>query len=430
MKLRGRTGRLYDRETFNVLQRTKTGELAVRIMKATCAYFGDSPGTAVYESARQLFRVDEDGSLRCDRYYYAHTESKWKQGIRPVPYPYQYNFEPITYGPVYCDNLPKAMAGTPWEYCPVREFSDHGASPMEMLPFLTAYIEHPRLEHLIKTEFNSLASDLAYGRIMDKLLDETQNRTHRILRVAAEDVDFLRDMDADAETLRIFQKYEGVKDRQRLLIWQMDHGVSRDVDRCLEYVTAHKFMRYMDTQRSVLRERETGYGGLRYQDMQSVVSEYRDYLEMCAKLGYDMRNTFVLFPKDLQAAHDRVQRRVKIRNNERAREDFNAAMKSISRHLDFELDGMKIVMPSSPDELAAEGNALHHCVGGYVDRIARKECIILFLRRCEDVSKPFYTVEVRDRKAVQVRGMQNADMTPEVRNFIGRWERQVLMAAA
>lgn len=102
----------------------------------------------------------------------------------------------------------------------------------------------------------------------------------------------------------------------------------------------------------------------------------------------------------------------------------------IAGHLDFEMDGMKIVMPASPDEIAAEGNALHHCVGDYVDRIAKKECIILFLRRCEDISTPYYTIEVRNRKAVQVRGMQNADMTPEVKSFMDRWERQVLMAAA
>ena len=113
----------------------------------------------------------------------------------------------------------------------------------------------------------------------------------------------------------------------------------------------------------------------------------------------------------------------------RLREDFVTAMKAISKHLGFASDGMMIVMPSGPDEIIAEGQALHHCVGTYVGRVAKHKSIILFLRRCEDISKPYYTIEVRNREAVQVRGMQNADMTPEVRNFIGRWERQVLAAA-
>ena len=104
-------------------------------------------------------------------------------------------------------------------------------------------------------------------------------------------------------------------------------------------------------------------------------------------------------------------------------------MKAVAANIGFEADGMRVVVPSSPDEIEKEGIALKHCVGGYVERVAKKECIILFLRRCEDLSKPFYTIEVRNRKAVQVRGMQNADMTPEVKRFMDRWERQVLMAA-
>ena len=154
---------------------------------------------------------------------------------------------------------------------------------------------------------------------------------------------------------------------------------------------------------------------------------------MSAKLGYNMANSFVLRPKDLQAAHDMVQLKAEIKDAAKLREDFAAAMKSISRNLDFEMDNMIIIVPSSPDEIVAEGHALRTCVGtgGYIERVVRRECIILFLRRCEDVSKPFYTVEVdvHSRKAVQVRGMQNAGMTADVRSFMDRFERDVLMAA-
>ena len=151
---------------------------------------------------------------------------------------------------------------------------------------------------------------------------------------------------------------------------------------------------------------------------------------MCVRLGYDMRKSFVLFPKDLQEAHDRVQKRIKIRTTARLREDFAAAMKAISEHLGFESDGMVIVMPSSPDEIIAEGQALHHCVGTYVDRVAKHESIILFLRLADDPGKSFFTIEVKNRKAVQVRGMQNRDAPADVRAFVDKFERQVLMAAA
>lgn len=306
-------------------------------------------------------------------------------------------------------------------------FCGHSRKPMQMWPFLRAHLEHPRLEHLVKVGFFSLAADLAYRNDYNRALDESQRRTHRILQVEAEDVPFLRGLDPDMGTLEVFHGYAGLKDRQRLLRWQMDNQVTRDVDQILEHMTAHKFMRYMDKQFAVLRA-DGGRG--RYLNMQSAVSEYRDYLGIIAQLGYNMGNSFALYPKDLQKAHDRVQGRVKAKADAQMRRDFKEAMRAIFGRLDFEADGMKFLLPTGPEDLAAEGNALHHCVGSYADRVARKECVILFLRRCEDVSKPLYTVEIRNLKIIQVRGRGNCDPTPEVEAFMSQWERQVLRAPA
>ena len=73
---------------------------------------------------------------------------------------------------------------------------------------------------------------------------------------------------------------------------------------------------------------------------------------------------------------------------------------------------------------------LRHCVGGYVGKVAAKKTMILFLRRCDEVEKPFYTVEVLHGKVEQVRGAGNQAATPEVAAFMDRWERQVLRAPA
>ena len=226
--------------------------------------------------------------------------------------------------------------------------------------------------------------------------------------------------------LRIFREYTGTRDRQKLFLWRREHGVDRDAIQCLEHMTPHRFTRYLEQQYPALCTRKNQYGGQHYRDMQAVVSEYRDYLDMCVKLGYDMSNSFILYPKDLQQAHDEVQVRYKTKVDAQLRRDFKAAMWAISGHLDFEQDGMKLLLPATPDDIIAEGHALHHCVGGYVDRVAKKECIILFLRQCEDVDKPFFTVEVRGGKVVQVRGMRNCDATPEVKTFMAQWERRVL----
>ena len=420
-----------DRDTGVVLQRVGAG-LAIRILKVSAVYPDGTPMIGIWENARQLIGLDPEGAVRCRRYYLFDDGDlpKWKDGIRPT-YFGQPTYESDTDGYLFCGNLPEAMAGTPWQYCPIVPFYRQENGPMTVSMFLRAHIEHPRYEHLVKVGFNELVCQLVYHadqHYPSPKLDEAQNRTHRLLGVGPEDVGLLRDREAGMDELRYMQTYyrNGIKDRQRLLCWQMKHHVSRDITQILEYVTPHKFMKYISRQFAALR-RDGTFG--RYGNMQSAVSEYRDYLDMSAKLGYDMGNSFVLSPKNLREAHDQAQARLKARTDAQLRRDFKAAMEAISGRLDFEADGMKMVLPANAEDLAAEGNALHHCVGSYANRVARKECVILFLRRCEDLEKPFYTVEVRNRKVVQVQGMGHCAPTPEVRAFMDRWERQVLQAA-
>lgn len=431
MKPRSRRGDcMTDRDTCQVIQSVGNGELVMRIIKVYYMYTDDTPEIQVYENARQFIRQDADGWIDAESYYYSYNDSAlthWKKGNRPVFSSWQYSFEADTCGHVYAKNLPDAFQGTPWQYCPIADFYDHFREPMQALPFLQAYLQHPRLEHLVKVGFCNIVSDLAY-RYNPEGLDETQNRTHRILKVSAEDVPFLKGLGVNLPTLKIFHGYAGVKDRQKLLLWQLEHEVKRDILPILEHMTVHKFIRYVDSQYGFLRFRKTPHGSLRYRGMQALVSEYRDYLDICRKLGYDMKNSFILYPKDLQKSHDRVSRRLKHRHDAKVKKDFKAVYQEISGKLDFEQDGMKIVYPTTPDDVISEGHALRHCVGGYVNRVVKRECIILFLRQCSDEDEPFYTIEVRDNKAVQVRGMKNCAMTPAVEAFVTAWEKRVLRA--
>ncbi|MCM1215588.1 MAG: PcfJ domain-containing protein [Lachnospiraceae bacterium] len=434
MKSRGRRGYLCDSETCQVVQKTGPDEAVIRIIKCRYVYkTDDTSEKQVYENARFFVKRKETGGIQLDSYYNSYGSgllTPWRRGLRPVFSQWQYSFEADICGHVYCGNLPGALEGTPWQYCPIGQFYGHIRENMEMRPFLSAYLDHPKLEHMVKTGFYMLAADLVYHGDYSHILDESQDRTHRLLRVMAEDIPFLRHLDPDMSTLKIFQGYcrMNLKDRQKLLLWQISNKVGRDIMEILVHMMPHKMMRYLDSQYSFLSLRRNQYGSLRYPSMQELVSEYRDYLDMCVKQGYDMRNSFVLYPKDLQKSHDKAAHRIKMKADAKMRRDFKAAYKSIMQRMDFEMDGMKILYPATPDEIIAEGHALHHCVGGYVERVARKECIILFLRRCGEESKPFYTIEVKGREVTQVRGMKNDPPTPKVESFMEQWEKEVLAA--
>lgn len=118
-------------------------------------------------------------------------------------------------------------------------------------------------------------------------------------------------------------------------------------------------------------------------------------------------------------------------------EKVKAWLLAVSEHLaldylkkggkyDFEKSGMKIVYPKNPDDLVKEGHALHHCIGGYVERVADRKCIILFLRQCSDLQHPYYTIEIQGKRVIQVRGVGNCSATPEVDKFVKAWEQRVL----
>ena len=432
-KPRSRRGAcMFDRETFEVIQSMGDGRLIVRIIKAYYSYTADAPKAEIYENARQFIYLDTDNKICTEHFYYSHNSgilTNWKSGKRLEYIMGQYHFDGDTCGHLYTRNLPEALSGTPWQYCTIADFYHHFRERMQALPYLTAHLEHPRLEHLCKMGFYNIVSDLAYHSDGQNL-DETQNRTHKILGVAAEDVAFLRDMDADLAVLKTFQEYAGIKDRQRLLIWQMEHDVKHNVLPILKYITVHKLIRYVERQFLCLCQRKNKYGSIRYQKMQDMVTEYRDYLEMCDGLDYDMKNSFVLYPHDLERSHDRVQKRFKIKENALLLQNFKSAVQDAEKRMAFEAGGMKIVVPATPGELAAEGNALHHCVGGYAGRVAKKECMILFVRKCCEETKPFYTVEIRGKEVIQVRGVGNCAATPEIQSFIDAFKQQVLLQSS
>lgn len=427
-KPRSRRGsNMYDRDTFEVIQNMGDGRLVIRIIKAYFTYKTDTPDVDIYENARQFIWQDADGKFCTESYYYGNRGilTSWKKGALPLSRMYQYYFEGDTCGYLYTKNLPEALSGTPWQYCTIADFSEHFLERMQALPFLREHLEHPKIEHLCKVGFYNIASDIVYKNTAN-CLDETQNRTHRILGVAAEDVDFLRIMDASLSTLAVFQRYSGFRDRKRLLVWQMENKIQHNILPILKCITIHKLIRYTTKQFQHLCQRKGQYGSLRYQKMQDVVTEYRDYLEMCRDLDYDMKNSFVLYPKDLQKAHDRVQKRIKIKENELIQKNFKDAMEAVADSRAFVSDGLKIVFPATPRDLETEGNALHHCVGRYVKSVEKKECIILFIRRCSDETKPFYTMEVQGQEIIQVRGINNTLPTPEIKKFLDAYRRQVL----
>jgi hypothetical protein len=64
---------------------------------------------------------------------------------------------------------------------------------------------------------------------------------------------------------------------------------------------------------------------------------------------------------------------------------------------------------------------MNHCVGSYVDRVARGDTVILFIRHSDNPTEAFYTMEFKDGKIIQERGKHNANPSKEVTEFTQEW---------
>lgn len=413
-----------DKETVQLIQRVSKEELVVRILKVRYWYVAaDVAEQHLYETARYFVGRQADGKPCMEAYHYAEWHdgaTHWQPGDYPRPAFWNSGFDAEDVGAVYLPNLRAALHGTPWQYCPIGQFCRQIGEPIKASTFLTAHLEHPVIEHLVKVGFTRLAASVAYERSGSQCLDESQHRTHRILQVEKADLPLLKTQQVDARWLYCYQNYLGrkLRGRQQLLIWQMEHNVREVPEEILGRMTVPRFLDYIQEQ--------AGHYAKTSSTIQGVVTLYRDYLSMCKEAGYDMNKRSVLFPEHCRTAHDEVQRYCRWLHTQKMRENFAKAYLAVNKKICYRRKGLQIVCPSTPEDLVQEGKNLHHCVGGYAERVANGQCLIVFLRHTEEPEKPFYTIEVRGDRVEQVHGDHNSNPTQEVEQFIAQWQKRVL----
>ena len=425
-----------DRETCQVVQQVSPYELVVRIYKLYWSYARgkDTAGKSAYEVMRIFVRSDDGKDATMEPYYYDSaydSVTRWRRGYHPGALFGIECFISEETGEIYLPGLEKALQGTTWEYCALRQFYERTAIPMQVSHYLKMYLRHPLLiERLTKVGFENIVADVVYRHGFSDALDEMQARTHRILRVEKQDVSVLQDQKVGMPLLKKYQAYVAIhlRGRAELFQWQLHNEVSEIPTDIFQYMTAEKFMRYIDAQFPIYCEARPA-NGYRDPTMETLVITYVDYLHMCRRQAYDMKEKSVLFPKNCAAAHDREAERIQKINDAQKNKAFGIAYAGFARKAALSNEELQIVCPKRANDLVDEGKALHHCVGSYIDKVTEGRCLIVFVRRVEEPKKPYVTVEVRDGKIAQIHGDHNSDPTEEVKKFVDLWSRKVLPMA-
>ena len=224
-----------------------------------------------------------------------------------------------------------------------------------------------------------------------------------------------RDLNINSKELDIVQMYNRTTDINRsvseILRIGEEYSGREECAFVLPDSRLRKLSKYLDRQISKNSKRN------------NLIADYFDYLRNCETLNYDMTSDFVLYPKNFKKAHDKSVVDVQSKQLEKEYNMIAELLPSMHDKYDFSNDDLLIKAPDSGQDIISEGQALHHCVGTYVSRVAKGNTVILFIRRKKAPDKPYVTVEVKNDKIVQVRGFSNKTPESDVSDFVEQFKR-------
>ena len=99
------------------------------------------------------------------------------------------------------------------------------------------------------------------------------------------------------------------------------------------------------------------------------------------------------YPSSLILFFNRLLKYYDEKKDEILKKNFIEASKKNSK-LNYYKDDISIISPKKPEDLKREGDLMHHCVANYINKYAQGESLIFFLRKNEDIDKPWITIEI------------------------------------
>ncbi len=365
---------------------------------------------------------------------------------------------------LYPENLPQAWEHTPMKYSALEVLSANIPTvPLQYEEGITAYLKYPKLEWLCKMGLNNIAKSLIngkYGSIGKVNLE--RETIYEILGLNKINTKILQEIDGNTYHLRLLQVSQQIglqfKPEQLREYYETFECNTELLKQANRKVSLYKLVKYIskESEKYPLGEKSGchRYAYNRYQERndprierkRNMAHDWLEYLKWCKALKYDLDNMFIYMPKNFKKVHDRTAQEYQVlmdkraadkkrREEQKAKEQMEQTKEALKEILKFDnginafkISGNKLmlVVPETAEDIKAEGISLHHCVGGYVERVAKGETNIFFIRKTEAPNISYYTMEWKDNKVVQCRGLHNCDMTQEVKGFVQLFEKKML----
>lgn len=367
-----------------------------------------------------------------ERWYYNTTRYSNKFWTR------MYNTSEVYDGSYYFhlpSNWEEIVSGTSLRYCNIPEYMEQPVNRAEsrnIIRFLMCWARNPMVEKFWKAGYTSLVHAHVSGVRKDERYSIRWNRNSlreslkfpmRLLKTySPEEWTMQRIKKTENAWLAVVSGTISEKDIPELVRSEAELAHIADA---IGHASLHKILRYIAVgiaKEQMVRDMKPGV----YHGPFRTPMTYRDYLRDCVALGLNLNDRTVLFPPNLDQAHQRTLSQVKYRADEARRSKFAREVERL-RWMEWEHNGLIIRLPESGGELVAEGEYLHHCVGGYADRMADGKTTILLIRRAEAPDIPYYTLEWLNGHVQQCRTERNGDYRQDksVESFVNAWVKRI-----
>lgn len=393
-------------------------ENPVRLCLVEKAHYRLAPG--VWQAEKRSFPIWDCIAWHTLACYKGHHDGYFVGDWRHCKTPQEAWTGYMWYAPQYTFFHGEKLEDTFLKYSRVWDFNNidpgRGRST-KLLKYLCHYTQKPSLEIAMRTEGGEAARELVYfGRSNRRLINWRAKDPVKFWRMSKAEFKATAGVGDRLEFLMACKQYFGRLPVEELARLYKDGAGNVDA-----------FFSVMD----ILRD-EDPMRVLRYCKKHSnqYIRYYRDYLEAALAVGRDLTVHNVRFPKDLQTAHDEAVATRMLMENEAKAKRINRLGKAHEkdderrrRLYDYAEGDFFIRVAKDAAEVIAEGNILHHCVGGYAERHVTCKTTILVLRRAKAPLAPFYTVEMRDGKLMQVHGDHNRaiDNDGEAKEWFDCW---------
>lgn len=362
--------------------------------------------------------------------FYSHSDG-WCKGSEVIPIDKGENFY-----------------GETAEKTGLAEYLSQGGSYPNV--YLKTWQKYPQIENLMKSDLGNIISGAIYTAVSqsfrynlgsvkavdlssDDVLNLKESKPHKILGISKSECkvaaslkygysDFKRYKDfnslvpieiADYEKLCKVFSYSGIN----AMLSMIEKGFD-------DFKNTVKISNYINK----VKGTRSNYDALEL---------YCDYRRILKDVNCDTSSE-MLYPKDLESAHDEITSRAAFLNRG-ATGDFQ---KIIDEYAPLEWnDGeLCIRLPRSAIEIIKEGETLRHCVGGYVNTHTSGECTVFFVRHYRRPERSYYTLDISLKKGMpvinQLHGYGNEHhgehkehshtIPNSVKAFVERWEKEIL----